>query len=80
MAAQFKISLDQQGDLFVAVCIKGADTLIADATQPRVAESLPAWYRKSVNAPSFLLLPLQVKGKPLAFDLRRHGHTRQHSP
>ena len=51
-------------DLFTAVCARGADTLIADATEPRLAERLPAWYRQTINAPTFLLLPLVVKGKP----------------
>ena len=51
-------------DLFTAVCMRGADTMIGDATEPRIADRLPAWYRKSVNAPTFLLLPLIVKGKP----------------
>ena len=51
-------------DLFTAVCVRGADTLISDAAEPRIADRLPAWYRKSVNAPTFLLLPLTVKNKP----------------
>jgi serine/threonine protein kinase len=51
-------------DLFTAVCIKGADTMISDATEARIAERLPAWYRRQVNAPTFLLLPLLLKGKP----------------
>ncbi len=51
-------------DLFAAVCLRGADTMIGDATEARIADRLPAWYRKSVNAPTFLLLPLTVKGKP----------------
>ncbi len=51
-------------DLFSAVCIKGADTMISDATEPRIAERLPTWYRKGVNAPTFLLLPVNIKGKP----------------
>ena len=51
-------------DLFSTVCNRGADTLISDATEPRVADRLPAWYRKSVNATTFLLLPLHIKGKP----------------
>ena len=51
-------------DLFTAVCMRGADTMISDATEPRITDCLPAWYRKSVNAPSFLLLPLLAKGKP----------------
>jgi serine/threonine protein kinase len=51
-------------DLFTAVCVKGADTMIGDATEARIIERLPAWYRKTVNAPTFLLLPLMIKGKP----------------
>lgn len=61
----FKISLQAvQPDLFAAVCNKGADTMISDATEARMAARLPAWYKQAVNAPTFLLLPLQIKGKP----------------
>jgi serine/threonine protein kinase len=52
-------------DLFSAVCIKGADTLIADATTAGMRARLPAWYLASVDAPAFLLLPLLVKGAPV---------------
>ncbi len=51
-------------DLLAAVCLKGADTMISDATEARIAERLPAWYRKEVNAPTFLLLPVSIKGRP----------------
>ncbi len=51
-------------DLFALVCNKGSDTLISDATEPRIAQRLPAWYRSGLNAPTFLLLPLQLKGAP----------------
>ncbi|HVK33594.1 MAG TPA: HDOD domain-containing protein [Burkholderiaceae bacterium] len=53
-------------DLFAAVCAKGADTLIADATMPAIAGRLPAWFTQKVKAPSFLLLPLLLKGAPFA--------------
>jgi eukaryotic-like serine/threonine-protein kinase len=53
-------------DLFAAVCAKGADTLITDATVPAIAARLPSWYRGAVAAPSFLLLPLLLKGAPFA--------------
>ncbi len=53
-------------DLFAAVCAKGADTLIADATQPAIAARLPAWFVQKIKAPSFLLLPLMIKGAPFA--------------
>jgi len=52
-------------DLFQMVCIRGADTLIADATVDRVAQRLPDWYVKLINAPAFLLLPLVIGSKPL---------------
>jgi HD-like signal output (HDOD) protein len=51
-------------DLFATICAKGADTLISDASDPRIAERLPAWYRKTYHAPTFLILPLLLKGKP----------------
>ena len=53
-------------DLFTAVCVKGADTLITDATVAHIGARLPPWYRASVNAPAFLLLPMQLKGATFA--------------
>ena len=51
-------------DLFAAVCANGSDTMINDATESRIAKRLPEWYQKGINAPTFLLLPLQIKGAP----------------
>ncbi len=51
-------------DLFAAVCRKGADTVIADTTRGGLATRLPPWYLNSLNAPSFLLLPLMMKNAP----------------
>jgi eukaryotic-like serine/threonine-protein kinase len=66
VAASFKVPLKAGSDLFTAVCVKGADTLITDATVAHIGARLPAWYRTSVNAPAFLLLPMQMKGAPFA--------------
>lgn len=49
-------------DLLAAVCIKGADTLIADARAPSLASNLPDWLRP-IAPRSFLLLPLVMKGQ-----------------
>jgi len=49
-------------DLFSAVCLKAVDTLIADATDAPIRQRLPAWYGPDVASPSFLLLPLAMKG------------------
>ncbi|MED5621758.1 protein kinase domain-containing protein [Ideonella sp. BN130291] len=66
----FKVALKLQAgtgaDLFTAVCLKGADTLIADTSASNIAARLPAWYREKVNAPAFLLLPLLMKNAPFA--------------
>jgi eukaryotic-like serine/threonine-protein kinase len=68
VAKRFRVQLGavpgEQPDLFATACRKGADMLISDAA--RMAERLPGWFRSEVNAPSFLLLPLVMKGAPLA--------------
>lgn len=51
-------------NLFSVVCLKGADTMISDASEAHIANHLPPWYRESLNAPTFLLLPLMIKGRP----------------
>ncbi len=56
----------QPADLFGAVCLKGSDTQIVDSRQPAIAQRLPGWYRQHINAPSFLLLPMMMKGAPFA--------------
>ncbi len=51
-------------DLFGLVCIKGIDSMVSDASELHIVQRLPAWYLASLNAPAFLLLPLQIKGAP----------------
>ena len=51
-------------DLFGVVCIKGVDSLISDASDATIVRRLPEWYRKGLNAPTFLVLPLQIKAAP----------------
>ena len=60
-----KVPLNVPGDLFTAVCLRGADTLINDATEPRISAPAPV-VRGRRQRPSFLLLPLQMKGQPFA--------------
>ena len=53
-------------DLFTSLCSKGLDSVIADATTATIAARLPAWFRNQIAAPSFVVLPLMVKGAPFA--------------
>lgn len=71
VSAAFKVPLrvapGTSADLFTAVCLKGADTLIADTgAAASIHARLPAWFRTGVNAPAFLLLPLMMKNAPFA--------------
>jgi eukaryotic-like serine/threonine-protein kinase len=70
LVPQFTVSLQGgQGkapDLLAAVCHKGVDTLIADATTANVAARLPAWLRRQPQAQTFLLLPMAMKGATFA--------------
>jgi eukaryotic-like serine/threonine-protein kinase len=65
LAAAFRISPDERAvtDLFAALTAKGADLLVADAAA--MARRLPPWYRQRVNAATFLLLPMMIKGAPI---------------
>jgi serine/threonine protein kinase len=50
-------------DIFALLCARGADLLVADAG--KVVARLPGWYRRRIDAPTFLLLPLMVKGRAI---------------
>jgi eukaryotic-like serine/threonine-protein kinase len=65
MSSLFRIKpdLNAMGDLFAWLTAKGADLLVSDSKT--VIARLPTWYRENINAPTFLLLPLMVKGKPI---------------
>jgi len=60
------VSAGTPPDLFTAVSLKNADTLIADARLPAVARLLPRWFTTHIDAQTFLLLPLVLKrpGQP----------------
>jgi eukaryotic-like serine/threonine-protein kinase len=64
-ASAFKVALKGGTDLFAVVCNKGVDTLISDASVTNIAARLPEWYRLRINAPTFLLLPMQLEDRPL---------------
>lgn len=65
LAPRFQVKLAGATDVFSASCAKGADMLIADASVGNIANRLPEWFVRAVHAPTFLLLPLMVKGAPI---------------
>ncbi len=62
-AEVFDVQPANRGDLLAVVSARAVDTLIADAGT--VAARMPAWWRERVNAGTFLLLPLAMKGATL---------------
>ncbi|MDR1888878.1 MAG: HDOD domain-containing protein [Zoogloeaceae bacterium] len=66
LARTFDFDLDFVPDVFHAATGKGADILIADINDPAIADRIPDWYRRNINAKSFILFPLTVRQQPLA--------------
>jgi hypothetical protein len=50
-------------DVFHLSLEKGLDIAIENIDAPNIADKIPAWYRTTVNAPCFILLPIMLKDK-----------------
>ena len=67
LAKHVQFSLAAQPDnVFNVATAKGVDILISDVDDPGISTRVPDWYRKSVHSRTFVLLPLSIKGKPVA--------------
>ncbi|MCK9258741.1 MAG: HDOD domain-containing protein [Azoarcus sp.] len=66
LAKKFHFPLSFTPDIFHVATSKGADILISDVNDPRIADRIPGWFRDSVQASTFVLLPLTIKHKPVA--------------
>lgn len=66
VAKNFRFPLKQAPDIFYAATLKGADLLISNIDDEKIASRVPDWFRKIVPAKTFLLFPLNIKGNPVA--------------
>ncbi|CAL93873.1 serine/threonine protein kinase [Azoarcus olearius] len=66
LAKQFRFTLSFTPDIFHAATSKGVDILISDVDDAKIAERIPAWFRKGVTAKTFVLFPLTIKNAPVA--------------
>jgi hypothetical protein len=66
MAKKFRFSMAYSPDVFHLATSKGLDIIISDIDDPKIADKIPDWYRKSVTAKTFVLFPLTIKGNPVA--------------
>ncbi|HET6718723.1 MAG TPA: HDOD domain-containing protein, partial [Rhodocyclaceae bacterium] len=62
----FRFPLNSPPDVFVAALSKGVDILISNIDDEHIRARIPAWYRQLVTAKTFVLLPLSLKGNPVA--------------
>ena len=61
----FDFPLTAKPDVFLVALQNNADILIRDIDDAKIAPRIPAWYRKSIQARTFALFPIIVKGKPV---------------
>lgn len=66
LVPQMRVPLEARDHLFAATARKGVDLLIQDSAAPNVAQRLPDDWRLLFGAGTFLLLPMLVRGKPMA--------------
>ena len=63
LVARFRFSLPFVADVFHLSLEKGLDIAIENVDAPNIADKIPSWHRKNVNAPCFILLPIMLKDK-----------------
>jgi serine/threonine protein kinase len=67
LARHFRFPLGaQMHDVFQLAVGKGLDIIISDIDDPKIADKVPAWYRERIPAKTFVLFPLNIKGRPVA--------------
>jgi hypothetical protein len=66
LARKFRFPLADAPNVFQLAIGKGVDIIITDIDDPKIASKVPAWYRKTVIAKTFVLFPLLIKGNAVA--------------
>jgi eukaryotic-like serine/threonine-protein kinase len=77
LVRQFRFPLSAQvQDVFLLATVRGLDIMMSDIDDPKIADKVPKWYRERFAAKTFVLLPLCIKGRPVALiycDMDRPG-------
>ncbi|MEI7429366.1 MAG: HDOD domain-containing protein [Betaproteobacteria bacterium] len=66
ISKRFNFPLAFTPDIFHAALSKGVDILISDTNDQKIASRIPEWFRKGINAGTFVIFPLCIKTKPVA--------------
>jgi HD-like signal output (HDOD) protein len=62
---EFSFPLQFVPDVFHLSIEKGLDISIEDIHALNISDKIPGWYRDTINAPCFILLPLMLNGKAI---------------
>ncbi len=67
LVRQFRFPLSSQvNDVFLLATGRGLDIIINDIDDQKIADKVPQWFRERIPAKTFVLFPLNIKGKPVA--------------
>jgi len=62
----FRFPLNSPVDVFQLASCQGTDILITDIDDPNIQKKIPDWFRHHAKAKTFVLFPMNIKGKPAA--------------
>ena len=60
LIGSFGFKIEKSSDLFNVAVSQARDFLIDDSNAPTIKRQVPQWYRKTVNAPSFIIYPILI--------------------
>jgi GAF domain-containing protein len=63
---RFQFDMADTGNIFSVSLARGADMLISDAGDPKIAERLPRWHREGLGAKTFAVFPLVLRSQAVA--------------
>lgn len=66
VARKFRFPLKDNPNVFQLAIANGVDIVIKDIADPKIADKIPAWYRQTVSARTFILMPLMIKNQAVA--------------
>lgn len=66
VARKFRFPLRESPNVFQLAIANGLDIVIKDISDPKIADKIPPWYRTTVTAKSFALMPLMIKDQAVA--------------
>jgi eukaryotic-like serine/threonine-protein kinase len=67
LVRQFRFPLTTQiNDVFLLATVRGLDIIMTDIDDPKIADKIPKWYRERIAAKTFVLFPLNIKGRSVA--------------